>query len=90
MVIPFKCPYCDSTDTVNKGVRKTKTMGLRKIRRCKGCGRKFTPRNQQATRDDDESTDVPLVAEGIMREPSKPKLDSNEDSPVAKPAPPTP
>lgn len=44
---PHKCPYCGGTDTASKGARKTKTMGLRKIRRCKGCGRKFTPKSQK-------------------------------------------
>ena len=46
---PCKCPYekCGSTDTVSKGVRITKTLGIRKIRRCKSCGRKFTPKNQK-------------------------------------------
>lgn len=44
---PFKCPYCQSADTSGKGVRVTKTLGVRRIRRCRGCGRKFTPKNQQ-------------------------------------------
>ena len=46
---PFKCPYegCESTNTVSKGARTTKSMGVRKIRLCKGCGRKFTPKNQR-------------------------------------------
>ena len=45
---PFKCPYgCGSTNTVSKGVRKTKTIGVRRIRLCKNCGRKFTPKNQK-------------------------------------------
>jgi len=46
---PFKCPYsgCGSTNTVSKGIRKTKTMGIRKLRFCKACGRKFTPKNQR-------------------------------------------
>ncbi len=46
---PFKCPYagCGSTDTMSKGVRKTKTMGDRRLRYCKDCKRKFTPRNQK-------------------------------------------
>jgi len=43
---PFKCP-CGSTDTTSKGFRKTKTLGVRRIRRCRACGRKFTPKNQQ-------------------------------------------
>jgi transcription elongation factor Elf1 len=48
---PFKCPYpgCGSTDTVSKGVRKTRMMGDRKIKLCKNCGRKFTPKNQKPT-----------------------------------------
>jgi len=37
-----KCPYCASTRTVSKGVRKTTTMGSRKLRVCKDCHRKFT------------------------------------------------
>ena len=68
MARPFKCPYCGSTDNVNKGVRKTKTMGLRKIRRCKSCGRKFTPRYQQGVSD-----------EGTP-EASEPTSDTNEDN----------
>ena len=54
---PFKCPYgCGSTNTVSKGVRKTKTMGLRRIRLCKNCGRKFTPKNQKSIRQTEEIT----------------------------------
>lgn len=48
---PFKCPYCGSSDTVSKGVRKTKTMGSRLVRRCRACKRKFTPKNQQGGAD---------------------------------------
>lgn len=46
---PFKCPYggCGSTTTVSKGARTTKSLGVRKIRLCKSCGRKFTPRSQR-------------------------------------------
>jgi hypothetical protein len=33
---------------VAKGFRKTKTMGVRQIRRCRSCGRKFTPKYQKA------------------------------------------
>lgn len=43
---PFKCPYCGSSDTTSKGARKTKLMGVRRIRRCKACRRKFTPKSQ--------------------------------------------
>lgn len=44
---PYKCPYCGESDTVSKGVRRTKTMGERRIRRCTACKRKFTPKNQK-------------------------------------------
>lgn len=44
---PYSCPWCQATTSVSKGVRRTKTMGERRIRRCKGCGRKFTPKNQK-------------------------------------------
>ena len=45
---PLRCPYegCGSTKIVSKGIRKTKTMGNRKIRYCKDCGRKFTPKKK--------------------------------------------
>ena len=46
---PYKCPYCGSSATVRKGVRRTKQLGDRRIRRCKACRRKFTPKNQQPT-----------------------------------------
>ena len=44
---PFKCPYCEASDNVSKGVRRTKTMGDRRILRCRKCRRKFTPKHQQ-------------------------------------------
>jgi len=43
---PYTCPYCSSTDTTKKGVRRTKILGVRAIRYCRGCKRKFTPKNQ--------------------------------------------
>jgi len=79
MARPFKCPYCSSTDSVNKGVRKTKTMGLRKIRRCKGCGRKFTPRYQQAAADQGDPANLPLTTEVATLDVSEPTSDTNED-----------
>jgi len=42
---PFKCP-CGSTNNVSKGKRITK-IGVRRIRLCKDCGKKFTPKNQK-------------------------------------------
>ena len=46
---PHTCPYCGQIgESVSKGVRKTKAMGDRRIRFCKACRRKFTPKNQRA------------------------------------------
>ncbi|GEM_PF-2315481 len=44
---PYKCPYCKSQRTVSKGTRPTKGLGPRRLRRCKACGRKFTPKYQR-------------------------------------------
>ena len=45
---PYTCPYCGvAGKNVGKGYRQTKTMGLRRIRRCRSCGRKFTPKHQK-------------------------------------------
>ena len=38
---PIKCPRCGGA-TVAKGYRKTTTLGLRPLRKCKKCGRRFT------------------------------------------------
>ena len=47
MVRPHKCPYCGLTDTCSKGWRRTKTIGMQRVRLCKACKRKFTPKNQK-------------------------------------------
>lgn len=39
---PVKCPYCGGTRTVGKGYRETVTLGKRRLRLCRSCGRKFT------------------------------------------------
>ena len=73
---PYKCP-CGSTATVSKGVRRTKTLGDRRIRRCKACGRKFTPKNQQpiepkeesVTKQNPELADVGTPPEGSAPHP---------------------
>lgn len=44
---PPVCPNCGSNQSQKKGVRKTKTIGARRIRLCKSCGKKFTPKNQK-------------------------------------------
>lgn len=38
-----KCPTCGAVgQSISKGVRKTATMGVRRLRVCKVCGHKFT------------------------------------------------
>ena len=44
---PPACIHCGSSDSICKGLRRTKLLGIRQIRQCKKCGRKFTPRHQQ-------------------------------------------
>lgn len=39
---PTKCPYCGGLRTRAKGIRVTKAFGIRKIRYCNTCHRKFT------------------------------------------------
>ena len=52
---PYKCTACGSHRTVCKGYRVTKTMGKRRLRLCRDCGRKFTPQNQQYLDYDDQA-----------------------------------
>lgn len=65
---PHKCPYCGSTDTASKGARKTKSMGLRRIRRCKACGRKFTPKSQPLLQAETPDASQPEAAQPIQME----------------------
>ena len=50
---PATCPYCGGR-SINKGFRLTKTMGKRRLKQCKVCRRKFTPKNQKSV-DSEES-----------------------------------
>jgi len=78
---PHTCPYCGQIGkSVSKGVRKTKTMGDRRIRFCKACKRKFTPRNQkvveplrQEAESGAESASRPEVTAGAPTEAEPPK-----------------
>jgi len=65
---PVKCIHCGSTDTTSKGARRTKTLGIRKIRRCKNCGRRFTPRNQKPVPDEGSETPQVEIAEPVEPE----------------------
>jgi hypothetical protein len=44
---PPVCIHCGSHRSISKGKRRTKTLGDRRLRVCKDCGRKFTPRHQK-------------------------------------------
>lgn len=44
---PPRCPKCGATRSTAKGYRKTKLIGVRRIRLCKACGAKFTPKHQK-------------------------------------------
>lgn len=50
---PAKCIHCGSDRSISKGYRRTKALGVRRIRVCRDCGRKFTPRNQKAMTDEE-------------------------------------
>ena len=43
-------------------------MGIRKIRRCKSCGRRFTPRNQKPVPDDCSEAPQAETAESVEPE----------------------
>jgi hypothetical protein len=66
---PVKCIHCGGTDTTGKGARKTKTMGIRKIRRCRSCGRRFTPKNQKPVQYG--STEAPQAETTESSEPGR-------------------
>ena len=68
---PPVCPNCGSNRSQKKGVRKTKTMGARRIRLCKGCGRKFTPKNQKPDQVEEIQTEA-SQDEATRLEPENP------------------
>jgi hypothetical protein len=68
---PVKCIHCGSTDTTSKGARRTKTLGIRKIRRCKSCGRRFTPRNQKPVPYDGSEAPQAKTAKAVQPEASE-------------------
>lgn len=78
---PHKCPYCGQSESVSKGVRRTKTMGDRRIRRCKACKRKFTPKNQKPG----DVEEAPTLNSGPATPPAVPEATIVAESPVADP-----
>lgn len=81
---PYKCPYCGQSESVSKGVRKTKAMGDRRIRLCKACDRKFTPRNQK-TEEGMATPDVSPPA-AVTRTPGE-KPGEPMQQPIVEPSP---
>lgn len=74
---PYVCPYCKSKETTSKGARKTKLLGVRRIRRCRACGRKFTPKHQpEASKAPD--SDQPRVSVIEPQPPAEPAQPRNE------------
>ena len=72
---PFKCP-CGAKESVAKGYRRTKTMGLRRVRLCKVCGKKFTPRNQKPVEREADTTPMPA---DVGQSDTAPKEESSSD-----------
>jgi len=69
---PHTCPYCGQIGkSVSKGVRKTKTMGDRRIRLCKACGRKFTPKNQKPAEPSDQEAEERVEPSAEPQEETK-------------------
>ena len=89
MARPYKCPFCGATDSVSEGVRKTKTIGIRRIRLCKACGRKFTPKNQRPNellnQEAEEQAETNVVLQRDAEVPCEPEA-PGEDEPSAEPA----
>ena len=55
---PPKCPFCRASQSIGKGYRRTKTLGLRRVRQCRQCGRKFTPRYQKKAESNEDQIRV--------------------------------
>jgi transposase-like protein len=69
---PHTCPYCGQVGrSVSKGVRRTKTMGDRRIRCCKACNRKFTPKNQKQADSQEEKAGSVATEPVASAEPTK-------------------
>lgn len=75
---PFKCP-CGASDSAAKGFRKTKTMGVRRIRRCRKCGRKFTPKHQRPVKAAEKPDASAATARARAQKPSRPSDDADAE-----------
>ena len=81
---PAKCPYCGGS-SINKGFRKTKTMGKRRIKLCRACRRKFTPKNQKPGEEDQERPDETRAKPDEVVEATQPAEPNQEGRAAAKP-----
>lgn len=76
---PYKCPYCRSERTVSKGTRATKGLGLRRLRRCRACGRKFTPKHQRPVRAPEKPDASAATTHARAQKPSELSDDSDTE-----------
>jgi len=83
---PAVCPHCQSTDTRNKGYRMTKGLGKRRIKVCKACKRRFTPKNQKPVDDKPamKETATAVSTEEPLQLEHKPtdSVESTDEEPV--------
>lgn len=74
----FKCP-CGASNSVAKGFRRTISIGVRRIRRCRSCGRKFTPKHQRPLGVTAQSDNADGKARDDAQQPSAPQDDAEAD-----------
>ena len=84
---PAKCPYCGGS-SINKGFRNTKTMGKRRVKLCKACHRKFTPKNQRPGEEDQERTNATNLESTEATESTAVTESREPDKPTSVPAAP--
>ena len=82
---PFKCIHCGASDSAAKGYRRTRTLGLRQIRRCRKCHRKFTPQHQKARENQEVRRKPDRPRRPVPTEPSagEDRFDEDEWSKLA-------
>jgi hypothetical protein len=80
-----KATLCGAGDSVAKGFRRTKNLGVRQIRRCRKCRRKFTPKHQKARGNQELRRKPDQSRRPLPTEPSagKDRLDDDEWSKLA-------
>ena len=87
---PHKCPFCGESRSVGKGHRRTKSLGIRQIRLCKACHRKFTPKSQTLTEPREplaENQQTPATQESVTNEAGVPDRVPSEPATEAQVTP---